>query len=102
MFVPLQRAFLAALMALIPVKESFYTACSGGYVAHFTAKIMFTVFIASHRHIFNCSSKYDSFHIFRFMSFPPTGILRTRMASSPVFLISSMDREVRPVMIAMF
>ena len=43
MFMPLQRAFLAALMALIPVKESFCTTCSGRYVAHFTAKIMFTV-----------------------------------------------------------
>ncbi|KAM7441597.1 Fibroblast growth factorreceptor 4 [Porites harrisoni] len=28
MFMPLQRAFLAALMALIPVKESFCTTCS--------------------------------------------------------------------------
>ena len=43
MFMPLQRAFLAALMALIPVKESFCTTCSGRYVAHFTAKIMFAV-----------------------------------------------------------
>ena len=104
MFMPLQRAFLAALMALIPVKESFCTTCSGRYVAHFTAKTMFTVSLSRDRHIFNCSSKYDSLHIFRFMSFPPTGILRTRMSSSPVFLIylaQCMDREVRPV-IAMF
>ena len=43
MFMPLQRVFLAALMALIPVKESFCTTCSGRYVAHFTAKIMFAV-----------------------------------------------------------
>ena len=43
MFMPLQRAFVAALMALIPVKESFCTTCSGRYVAHFTAEIMFAV-----------------------------------------------------------
>ena len=43
MFTPLQRVFLAALMALIPVKELFCTTCSGRYVALFTAKIMFAV-----------------------------------------------------------
>ncbi|CAH3196589.1 unnamed protein product, partial [Porites evermanni] len=32
MFMPLQRVFLAALMALIPVKESFCTTCSDFHV----------------------------------------------------------------------
>ena len=68
MFMPLQRVFLAALMALIPVKESFCTTCSGRYVAHFTAKIMFARFISPDGHIFICSSKYDSFRIFAWLA----------------------------------
>ena len=37
-----------------------------------TAKMMFTLMSLS-----ACSSKYDLFHIFNFMSFPPSGILGT-------------------------
>ena len=43
-------------------------------------------------YIFIRSSKYDSFHIFQFMSFPPLGILVTvTMTCSSVGLISSVD-----------
>ena len=31
-----------------------------------------------HFHIFICSAKYESFHIFPFMSFPPSGVLQTQ------------------------
>ena len=76
MFMPLQRAFLAVLMSLIPVKESFCRTCSGRYVAYFTAKTMFTVsYLATGISLIAVQNM--TLHILRFMSFP----------SSPVFLI---------------
>ena len=41
------------------------------------------------------SSKYDSFHIFQFVSFPASDILRTQ--NGLVSICSSIDRALRPV-----
>ena len=53
-----------------------------------TVNMIFAVKIFSY--IFIRRSKYDSFHVFQFISFHPSGILRTHNGS-PVGLISSMD-----------
>ena len=76
--------------ALIPGEVCFFFQVL--FHLHSTStRIMFT-FIQS---IFTCSSKYESFHMFQFMSFPPLGTvvyLEFTMACSPVGVISFNNR----------